>query len=440
MTNDPARGWRAGRRGPAVAVIIVTVAVVLLGILLIWVLPALLTRRPTVSGAERHEAMHGVRQVLLAGLVGLSAIVGAAYTVRTFRLTQIAQLTGRFQEASRQMGEADTTVRLGGIQAMAQLADEWPEQRQRCVDLLCAYVRNASDGASTEGSTHQDTCRRAIELMSRALKKDAAISWSDCDFDFKHATFLVGDFSGVCFRGPGRFDFEGAMFKDSVKFVGAEFAGADVSFRHARFASGCDVSFARAAFLDGSVDFDHARFEGGSVTFGHEDEGDGEAVEGPPGAARQGATFEGGCKVTFARARLGEGVGIVSFDGATFRGAPAGITFAGARFFESDMGRVSFKEAKFETDVSFDGAIFDRSVSFDGAFLSGRTLSFRGAHFNRKTLTFADAHCAESTFDVDRNELVGTDVGVGIDLTGSQGSPKHPPPEDQPQTVEREES
>jgi hypothetical protein len=32
-------------------------------------------------------------------------------------------------------------VRLAGVYAMAGLGDDWPQQRQTCADVLCAYLR-----------------------------------------------------------------------------------------------------------------------------------------------------------------------------------------------------------------------------------------------------------------------------------------------------------
>ena len=47
----------------------------------------------------------------------------------------------RYQDAAAQIGHEKAPVRLAGVYAMARLADDWAEQRQTCVDVLCAYVR-----------------------------------------------------------------------------------------------------------------------------------------------------------------------------------------------------------------------------------------------------------------------------------------------------------
>ena len=47
----------------------------------------------------------------------------------------------RFATAAEQLGSDKPTVRLAGVYAMGGLADDWPENRQTCVDVLCAYLR-----------------------------------------------------------------------------------------------------------------------------------------------------------------------------------------------------------------------------------------------------------------------------------------------------------
>ena len=51
-------------------------------------------------------------------------------------------LNERFATAADRLGsDKPPAVRLAGVYAMAGLADDWPENRQTCVDILCAYLR-----------------------------------------------------------------------------------------------------------------------------------------------------------------------------------------------------------------------------------------------------------------------------------------------------------
>ena len=47
----------------------------------------------------------------------------------------------RFTAIAAQLGDAQPAVRLAGVYAMADLADDWAENRQACIDVLCAYPR-----------------------------------------------------------------------------------------------------------------------------------------------------------------------------------------------------------------------------------------------------------------------------------------------------------
>ena len=51
-------------------------------------------------------------------------------------------LNERFATAAEQLGfNKPSAVRLAGVYAMAGLADDWRENRQTCVDVLCGYLR-----------------------------------------------------------------------------------------------------------------------------------------------------------------------------------------------------------------------------------------------------------------------------------------------------------
>ena len=46
-----------------------------------------------------------------------------------------------FITIAAQLGDDQAAVRLAGVHAMAGLADDWEENRQTCIDVLCAYLR-----------------------------------------------------------------------------------------------------------------------------------------------------------------------------------------------------------------------------------------------------------------------------------------------------------
>ncbi|MGB7797799.1 MAG: hypothetical protein WBL53_16320 [Pseudonocardiaceae bacterium] len=84
--------------------------------------------------------------ITVAGFVG-SVLVGV-YGYRKQRLVEgdaqradAEQLAQRYTTAADQVGHEKAAVRLAGIYAMARLADDWEEQRQVCINVLCSYLR-----------------------------------------------------------------------------------------------------------------------------------------------------------------------------------------------------------------------------------------------------------------------------------------------------------
>ena len=61
-------------------------------------------------------------------------------------------LNERFATAADRLGsDKPPAVRLAGVYAMAGLADDWEENRQTCVDVLCGYLRMPYDPDPGEG-------------------------------------------------------------------------------------------------------------------------------------------------------------------------------------------------------------------------------------------------------------------------------------------------
>jgi hypothetical protein len=138
-------------------------------------------------------------------------------------------------------------VRLAGVYAMAGLADDWLENQQTCVDVLCAYLRmpyepdpgeEASDAERLAFRASREVRHTVIRVITAHLKVDAdearvarfngeaARSWHALNFDFWGVVLDGGDFRGIKFSGR------------TLDFYGAEFSGGWVRFRtpHSRAA------------------------------------------------------------------------------------------------------------------------------------------------------------------------------------------------------------
>ncbi|MEU9653831.1 pentapeptide repeat-containing protein [Streptomyces sp. NPDC048110] len=216
--------------------------------------------------------------------------------------------TERFSQAVDKLGSDSPAVRLGGVHALAGLADDAFDDtlRQTCIDVLCAYLRlpsapdpgelTASLPAGTSPSeeqrdTHQnkkDRYRAMREVRHTILRlvgdhyripAGTHRSWQGCNLDltgvtidgsmnFNDAVFSKGwvTFAGAVFSG-GMVAFGGAVFSGgAVNFSEATFSGSALSFNDAAFSSG-SVSFYRATFSDGWVHFSEASFSAGIVSF-----------------------------------------------------------------------------------------------------------------------------------------------------------------------------
>jgi hypothetical protein len=163
--------------------------------------------------------------------------------------------TERFSQAVEQLGSDSPAVRLGGVHALAGLADDAPDDnlRQTCIDVLCAYLRLpfTPDPGDPPNDTSTDEQREAHQN-----KKDRYLALREV----RHTILrLIGDHYRVS-EGSHR-SWQGC----NLDLNGVTIDG-DMDFSGARF-SGGRVSFGRARFFGGAVSFDSARFSGGEVSF-----------------------------------------------------------------------------------------------------------------------------------------------------------------------------
>jgi uncharacterized protein YjbI with pentapeptide repeats len=288
-------------------------------------------------------------------------------------------LNERFATAADQLGSDRPAVQLAGVHTMAGLADDWPDNRQTCVDVLCAYLRLPYDPEPAEDAASPDTAayranrevrHTILRLIGAHLREGAAKSWEGHNFDLTGVVFDGGDFTGARFSG-GTVSFNGAKFSGgTVSFKAALFSGGTVSFIGAVF-SGGHVDFRQGRFSGGRVRFDGAKFSGGEVSFGLE---------------FTSAEFSDRCWVSFTDAEFSGSR--VRFDVVGFSGGEVSFTHA---LFSG--GEVSFTHARFSGgEVSFASAEFSGSrVRFNNSRFSGGKISFGGTMFSDSEVDFGGA-------------------------------------------------
>ena len=321
---------------------------------------------------------------------------------QTLAAQRTRTLNERFATAADRLGsDKPPAVRLAGVYAMAGLADDWEENRQTCVDVLCAYLRipyepdPGQDAAADKRLAFQasrEVRHTVIRVITARLKggKDDPMSWQGLNFDFSGVVFDGGDFWDARFSG-GTVNFQYAEFSGGVVDFGyTKFSGGDISFRNARFSDGT-VNFRDAEFSEGTLDFEGARFVGSTVNF-------------------KSARFVGST-VLFMHAQFSRGT--VDFSDAHFTGRDRRgkvklggiIFFSGAQFSGST---VKFSDALFDgAEVEFGGmgpyrGLYSRfsgdTVEFEQTRFSGGSVDFSGAGFRGGTVDFGESEAESCKF------------------------------------------
>lgn len=271
----PPQLWRIGYALAACFV------VALGGLAGLWLVALALLGHPRLprSGViSLHDAV-GVAQLVFASVAGAGALVALVMAYRRQRVAEAATaldkerwqaaaahdrtqlLNERFTAIAGQLGDDQAAVRLAGVHAMAGLANDWMENRQTCVDVLCAYLRMPYEPDPGLGAPaaqrfafqgNRQVRHTVIRVISAHLRRSAVVSWQGLNFDFSGVVFDGADFIDATFSG-GSVSFYGSVFAGGdVNFYGAEFSGGRVNFYGAEF-SGSQVNFAGASFSGGEV-------------------------------------------------------------------------------------------------------------------------------------------------------------------------------------------
>ena len=178
-----------------------------------------------------------------------------------------ARAAGLYVEAVKQLGDASAPIRIGGLHALARLAQSHPRYRQDVVDKICAYLRmtNPHDDRAI-GYTDAEfvSCpefevrRTAQGILTSHLRRPAVgrtpkSFWPNIDIGLERARLFNLDLSGCHIRTA---NFVGAWITGAAGFSETTFSG-DADFYGVHFDGA--ASFARVAF--------HGRAQFGLATF-----------------------------------------------------------------------------------------------------------------------------------------------------------------------------
>lgn len=346
-----------------------------------------------LTGKDLAAAVDAIRGRALALATGLAALVAVYYTARntdtarrTFQLGERGHDTDRYGKAAEQLGHAQAPVRLAGLYALEQLAENNPSLRQRIVNVISAYLRmpytppkdddessgpavpRAAIGGRPDSAKGRDpheerqvrlTAQRILTAHLRCPAPAKRHRWQHTaqlphdfwpgiqidlsgalliDLDLRECRVDVARFGRVVFAGDA--DFDGTVFGGDANFGGAVFTGR--------------AGFRGATFTD-DADFDGSIF-GGDAHFG-------------------GANFAdavGFHEVTFTRTSNFEGACFAS--GAFFRRA----VFTGDAKFglaSCDEERLDCDGATFAGSAWFGGLCYGTEVSLEGALVTPEAMS-----------------------------------------------------------------
>lgn len=151
----PPRLWRIGYA------LAVCFAAVVAGLAALWWIAQALLHHPRLPHSKAisvHDTI-GVAQLVFASVAGAGALVALVMAYRRQRVAETSAaldrerwqgtaahdrtrlLNERFTAIAAQLGHDQPAVQFAGVHAMAGLADDWAENRQTCIDVLCAYLR-----------------------------------------------------------------------------------------------------------------------------------------------------------------------------------------------------------------------------------------------------------------------------------------------------------
>jgi hypothetical protein len=214
--------------------------------ILVWLLgPPWLYRHTGTDKDVKLKAITDTRTALLAGLIGVGALLtfrlnSRVYriTARTLEVTEQGHITERYTKAIEQLGSDKLDVRLGGIYALERIAVDSKRDHPTVVEVLGAFVREGSRRHGTpppkqdmaaEAAEKPDGTAPATDTKPR-LATDVQAALSVLGRLPQQLLVSRGDLTGAQAPGAqlGGADLSGARL-DGVNLSGAKLGGVNLS-------------------------------------------------------------------------------------------------------------------------------------------------------------------------------------------------------------------
>ncbi|MEM8962027.1 MAG: pentapeptide repeat-containing protein [Acidobacteriota bacterium] len=192
---------------------------------LVFVYVAIVTMpEPTLS--RHRDALAVVGGV--AVLVGLFVVWRRSEAaLRSAKAAEAGQITGRYTEAIKQLGDDHPAVRLGGVYALEKISQDDPERYDATVmDVLCAYLRDHRRGES-DGFQTPTEVQAVLDVLRR---RDRGSGPAGVHIDLRGADLSGADLANVELPGANlsNVDLSGANLSDA-DFSHVDLSDADLS-------------------------------------------------------------------------------------------------------------------------------------------------------------------------------------------------------------------
>lgn len=186
MARSQARAWRRWALSAAAAVLVI-------GVLVLWLVPLVLTSAPSagLSSAEKLKAVNDARQAVLAFLVVVGAGGTLWFTAHSYLLNRESNLTDRFTKAVAQLGDETVHVRVGAVYALERIAQDSPRDRRTAIWVLGSFIR----GQSREPRVREDALVEDVYTALRAMTR--LVQGTDLILDLRGADLRNADLSGL---------------------------------------------------------------------------------------------------------------------------------------------------------------------------------------------------------------------------------------------------
>ncbi|MCX5263587.1 pentapeptide repeat-containing protein [Streptomyces sp. NBC_00199] len=208
-----------------------------------------------------------IRLAVVQTLAALGALCALIYTARTYRLSRRGQVTDRFNKALERIDSDEIYVRIGGILALGEVMDDYPERSLNAFQVLSTFlysrtsVSQPADVASFPREPESDT-QLALKVLTTGTRRRA----SNQSISLKDLHLVGVDLRGADLRNARlqRSNLRGADLEDAdlrgATLHRTDFRGSTVSRANFREADLYKTDF-RNSWLS-KADFRGASMEG----------------------------------------------------------------------------------------------------------------------------------------------------------------------------------